>query len=399
MTWRESPAATDAGRGRLDLLADVVVVGLGLILALYVRYIFRDFVSLDFTKFTSVWYQAVKDQGLAATATDVSNYTPPYMYLLYAVARLVPDLSPVVAVKLPSVAADFLCAAFMFLIVRVKYPRGRMPYMAFFAVLLAPTVVANGSAWGQADSIYTSMLLACVYCLMINRPYLAMAAVGMALSLKFQTMFLAPALFAFWTRRKIPFWAPLLVPAMYLAMMVPASLQGRPWADLVTVYGQQSTWYRELTLNAPNLYAWIPDSLYTPAMIAGFLLMTVLGSALAWLVYRSRAALDATLVLQVCMLSLLMTPFCLPKMHDRFFFPADVLAIAYAFFIPRQYYVPIIVGLVSLIAYNRFLLVLNILPLGVLALLNLLALAAVAGTTWRALRGLPAQGALQTVPN
>ena len=50
--------------------------------------------------------------------------------------------------------------------------------------------------------------------------------------------------------------------------------------------------------------------------------------------------------------SVLLLPYVLPRMHDRYFFAADVFAIVLAFFRPAAYaYVPLVVGSVSLAAY------------------------------------------------
>jgi Gpi18-like mannosyltransferase len=375
---------------QLDRLTDLLVLVLGLVFAAHLRYVFRKFESADFMFFTSRWYAAVQDQGLGATASDVSNYTPPYLYLLNVVSVLLPNLAPVMAVKIPSLVFDFVCAGVVYAITRLRYRSGRLPTFAFLAALLAPSVVTNSAIWGQADSIYTGMLLVCVYCLMTRRPVVAMLAFGVALSLKFQAMLLAPAIFALWLRRHVPLWAPLLVPLVYILLMVPAWREGRPFSELMSVYFVQSQTFQHLTINAPTLYAWIPNGsdspFYSAVVLAGLLLMTVIGGLFAWLVWRSRARLDEAIILRLCMLSLIMTPFFLPKMHDRFFFPADVLAVAYGFFFPRQYYIPIAVGFASFIAYNYSLLELRLVPLRGLALVMLFALVAVMWATVRDLK-------------
>jgi hypothetical protein len=68
-------------------------------------------------------------------------------------------------------------------------------------------------------------------------------------------------------------------------------------------------------------------------------------------------------------------------MHERFFYPADVLAIAYGFYFPKQYYVPVAVGFASFFSYQFFLLHRTILPLQLLSLVMFAALAAVAVAT------------------
>ena len=373
--------AVDGGVRAMERRADAFVFVLAVIFAVYVRYSFRDFFTSDFTEYTSLWYAAVKSQGLAAAGTSISNYTPPYLYLLYLTSVALPKVAPVMAIKIPSVAFDFVCAFFVQRIVALKYPGGRQPWFAFLAVLLAPTVVCNSSVWGQADSIYTAMLLACVYFLMTGRAAFAMAAFGLAFSIKFQTMFLAPALAALWCKRVIPFWSFFLVPAVYVLAMIPAWLVGRPAVELASVYLTQSGTYHVLTKNAPNVYAWLPERYYAVFVIAGLAAMVAIGCIYVWSVWKSRAAMSREIILQLCLLSLLMTPFFLPKMHERFFYPADVLAIAYGFYFPKQYYVPVAIGFASFFSYQFFLLHRTILPLQLLSLVMFAALAAVVVST------------------
>jgi hypothetical protein len=60
-------------------------------------------------------------------------------------------------------------------------------------------------------------------------------------------------------------------------------------------------------------------------------------------------------------------PYVLPKMHDRYFFAADVMAIVYAFFFPRYFFIPILVILTSVFSYGPFLFGVEIVPLPLLA--------------------------------
>ena len=362
---------------RQTRLTDAFVFALAAVFAMYIRYAFREFVTSDYVNFTSFWYAAVQEHGFAATGTAVSNYTPPYMYLLYITSLLFPGVAPVMAIKIPSVAFDFVCAFFVHRIVALKYPQGREPMFAFMAVLLAPTVIANSGLWGQADSIYGAMLLACVYFLMTGRAAFATIAFGLGLSIKFQTMFMAPALCALWLRRVVPFWTLLLIPAVYAVAMIPAWFAGRPALELATVYLTQSGTYHSLTKNAPTLYAWLPQGYYDVLVVAGLGLMVCIGAYYVWSVWRSKAMLTPELILQLCLLSLIMTPFFLPKMHNRFFYTADVLAIAYAFFFPRRYHVAVAVSFASFFAYQPFLFHRPMLPLPLLSLVMFTGLATV----------------------
>src|SRR3984957_13872126 len=193
----------------LDITAarpiDYAAAALIVVFAVYVRYMLRNFITSDFNEFTSVWYAAVQEHGFAASGTPVSNYTPAYLYLLYLTSVAFPHLPAVMAVKVPPIAFDLVCAGMVFLLVRMRYRTGLLPVWAALTVLMAPTVICNSGMWGQADSIYAGFLLACILLLMQGRGALAMIAFALGLSVKFQSMFLAPALCAFWLRGLIRF--------------------------------------------------------------------------------------------------------------------------------------------------------------------------------------------------
>ena len=55
------------------------------------------------------------------------------------------------------------------------------------------------------------------------------------------------------------------------------------------------------------------------------------------------------------LVSLALTPFLLPKMHDRYFYPADVFSLVLAFFVPEAWFVPVAYQVISLTAYTPFL--------------------------------------------
>lgn len=78
-------------------------------------------------------------------------------------------------------------------------------------------------------------------------------------------------------------------------------------------------------------------------------------SAIAVFVYKSPAKIPSDRLIFLAMFSVLLMPSILPKMHDRYFFPADVIAIVFAFYWPRCWYTLIVVISASLVAYMKFL--------------------------------------------
>ena len=122
-----------------------------LLSSLFLRYGLIDFESRDFDDFSS-WYDFIVNNGyFYALKHGFSSYTPTYLYLL--VFSSLSGLPKIVAIKLISIIFDFVCAFFVYKIVRLKYPEGMAPIFAALLTLFSPTVVINGSFWGQSDVI------------------------------------------------------------------------------------------------------------------------------------------------------------------------------------------------------------------------------------------------------
>lgn len=237
--------------------------------------------------------------------------------------------------------------------------------------MLAPSVVLNSSVWGQADSLFTAGLVACLYFLLIQCYASAILAFSLALTLKLQAVFFIPFLLILSLKRLMPWSYWLIPPLMYLATIVPAWLTGRSFTELLMVYAMQVQLYEALTLSAPNLYTWFPPDLY--ALIYPIGLVAGLGVCCLFVVAvsRSRVALTAPLMIELALVSVLLAPYVLPKMHERYFYPADVIAIIWGAYFPRYLFVPLVINLVSTLAYVPVLFGWTIVSLPVLAFLLL----------------------------
>jgi Gpi18-like mannosyltransferase len=151
--------------------------------------------------------------------------------------------------------------------------------------------------------------------------------------------------------------------------MLPSAVAGRPILDLLGVYIFQAGQYQLLQMSAPTAYAWMPDygltqRFFTPG---GVVFTAAIGFALSIMVYRTKAPITDDLLLRLSLLCFLLVPFFLPKMHDRYFYPADVLAIVFAFYYPRYFFVPVIVILSSYFAYQPTLFEVEPVPMAFLA--------------------------------
>ena len=332
-----------------------ILVVVCILAALALRYPLLPIETYDYRFIVSQWYATIVGIGFAALQYDFSNYNVPYLYLLAAMAALLPDLHSLVAIKAISMFFDFALAYFVYKCVEHKHgSKSVVPVLAGIATLFAPTVVLNSAAWGQADAIYTTFLVACLYFLLAGRQAAALIAFGLAVSFKAQAVFLAPLFLWLIAKGQLRWRYLAWVPLVYLATLAPAGFVGRPWGDLLLIYVHQADVSPSLSMNFPNLYVWIPEQYYDWWPL-GVVFTACVVLLVTVVVYRSAARITAELTVFLAAYSALIVPYMLPKMHDRYFFPAEIIAIVLAFYLPRYWYVPVVVGAVSVLLYAGYL--------------------------------------------
>lgn len=355
----------------LERYSNLFIAIVGILLAILLRYPMLDFESGDYVLYIRDWYATIQQQGFASFGTGFSNYPPLFLHFLHAISALFPSLPGVVAIKLPALAADFACAWFVYLLVRLKYESGFIPLLAFLAVLFAPTVVLNSAFWGQSDSLYTATMVAFLYFFFTRRDVLAFLALGVGFALKPLVIFLAPLLLVLLLKRRVSWTSFLLIPLVYLITIIPAWIAGRPLMDLLTIYTAQADRYGQLAMNVPNIYIWVPNDFYDIFLFTGRVWTIVISFLFVVAVIKSNARLTRPLVLQLALICALMVPYSLPQMHDRYFYPADILSIVYAFYFPRHFWVPIVTIMASLFTYISYLFDREPIPLPLVAVILL----------------------------
>lgn len=330
-----------------------VYLGLGIIFAVFIRWLCIPNKSVDYKYFLAPWYDFIASHGgFSALKYGFADYTPPYLYWILIAATLLSGLPKILGIKLFAMSMDFVCAFFTYKIVQLKYPAGRMAIFAFLAVILSPTVIYNSSLWGQCDVIYTTGLVACVYFLSIYKQIPALISFGVAVSFKLQAMFLAPLLLIMVLKKRVSWYFLPIVPLVYIVLMLPAWFAGRPMPDLLLVYFNQANKYKELAKGSPNLYQWIPNDFYNIVVPIGLALTVAAMLLLAYLVvFKNRLEITQDRLIHLATISVLFMPYILPKMHERYFYPADILSIIFAFYFPQYRWVAISVQLASFFGY------------------------------------------------
>jgi Gpi18-like mannosyltransferase len=102
-------------------------------------------------------------------------------------------------------------------------------------------------------------------------------------------------------------------------------------------------------------------------------------SLLCLVSWRSAVLLEENVIVRLALVSVLLLPFTLPHMHERYFFAADVVSIIYAFYTPKRFFIPLMVGGASLFSYFPFLF--RETPIGLQYLAILMGVALIVATT------------------
>lgn len=344
--------ASDTVRRRWRAAVYTMIV----LVALAARIPFFAYKSGDYVDFVHGWYNFIQQHGgFRAQRYVFANYNVPYLYLLTAATYL--PVSPLIAVKIISVVFDGILAWFVYRILRFRYPSGWRPVAGATVVVLLPTIVLNSSMWGQSDSTYSAFAVGGVYWLLRRKHWLACAFFGLALAFKLQIVFLFPALLVLVLRKRLP-WRPLAaIPGVYLLLDVPAFLLGANPHDLLLVYVRQTMTNDQFTMSTPNVYQYLEVAGSGTTWSLEVLAAVLVVLALIVVIVVRRVTLTDSHVTLVATVSVLLVPFLLPKMHERYFYLADVLTVVTALWLPQKlWHVPVLTQFASLFSYLPFLL-------------------------------------------
>jgi Gpi18-like mannosyltransferase len=333
-----------------------------LVIGLMVRMASLHVISLDMQAGLFDWYGFILKRGFTgAFKENFALYTPPYLYLLWLATLVNGIVSRVTLIKLISIFFDVVCAFFIYKITDLKYPHSRIPWLAAVLGFSLPTVILNSSYWGQCDSIYTAFLLACLYFLLTNHPGWGIFFFGVAFAFKLQAIFFIPFLGVYFLRKKIPWISILLVPMVYITLVIPTVIAGRSWQDVLTIYLQQTDKFPKWSSTTPTMYLPLQGriALTEPLTLLTVILAGLIVAVWVFMTWRKHEKNPVNGMVLAALASVALTPFILPRMHQRYFFPQDVISLVAAFFLPELWFLPILSQIISVIAYGPFLFNIN----------------------------------------
>jgi Gpi18-like mannosyltransferase len=220
-------------------------------------------------------------------------------------------------------------------------------------------MMLNSSLWGQSDALYALPVVASLYFMLRDRPLLASVLFGVGVSLKLQAIFFLPILIGYLSRTKEtrPY---IVVPFLvYMVTILPIALVGGDMAYWLLVYAKESGEYPYLSVSAPSMFAFV-NGLSLSAGVQNVLFWCGITLAGAWAIVvayftahaRNYALPTITLITLACVLVI---PYLLPRMHERYFYLADVISCLYVLFVPRRWYLAVLIVGASTLAYMPYL--------------------------------------------
>lgn len=339
------------GLNRMDLcyLAALTLIGLG------IRVILRVVITDDWLMYWDPWISDLKEMGFSYLATDRYDYTPTFVYILWAISRL--SINPMTAYKGLHCVLDFVAAGILGKMIWKVTGSKRKGILSYGLFLIVPTIWANSALWAQCDIIFMTFLLLCFYYLFEDRPCKAMFFYGMAFVFKLQSLFIFPFLVILWVNKKVDLKHFLWIPALYFLSIVPAWIAGRPLMDLINIYmaqGAQDVW--SLSIKWPNIYQIIGNQFFLLEYAsAGTWLILGILMIILYVMAQKRYRITNEFIVQMALFFAILTPWFLPHMHERYGCVADILAIIYAMMNTKKFYFPLVQILVSFNSYMAYL--------------------------------------------
>lgn len=304
----------------------------------------------DYNVYLKPWIDFIKSNGYSSSLKyNFYNYTPSYIYILIAIAKI--GFNPLYSIKIVSIFFEYLLAYFIGKTVCLKYKNNLTIWITLAIIPLIPSLLINGALWGQCDSIYSAFVVGSIYYYFKNKQFISLLFLGLAFAFKIQTVFIFPLYLVLLLRGKINWYYFLLIPIIYFISILPTWLYGRSLTELFTIYLFQSSYYQALTIFFPNLYIWISDSYYQLIKYSGclFAFLFVFFAC----IYLSKKKFYFTFenYVKLAFLSVIITPFILPGMHERYLYLGDVMAVLYFFVVKKNIHLSLGIILVSFYSY------------------------------------------------
>lgn len=316
--------------------------------ALFVRFIFFDFISKDYKIFLNKWLVYLNENnGFFGIKTLKSDYNLPYLFFLSLINYI--PIKNLYLVKLLSCIFDLLLAKLGYDFIYYFTKNEKYSIIGLALILFSPTIILNSSAWGQCDSIYSFFALSSLFYLIKKEYHKSFIFLGIAFSLKLQTAFIFPIYVILYLKEKrFSFKYFFYVPLVNFIMCLPGHLIGiSPFYTYKTYFFQTGEYLSTTAINIVRLLPYyIKYVNYFVLFFTGMLFLL-----LAIKCCRKKEKYSDKEILTIALIYIIGCYYFLPFMHERYMYMADVLCIIWYMIYRKNLIVPIAVYFCSLLGY------------------------------------------------
>lgn len=371
------PAIAPLGVGKIK--ADHGVLQAYLILAITANFLLL-FLK-GYSQDLGYWHDWIKQLSTTGYDGFNGNYPPFYVHWLYLVGQFYNVVNvPLEANNLLKFFTQLPVAVFHCLLIFLVHCQLRRfnasrqhTHIALLLTTLNPAILVNGPIWGQVDLIPATMVFGAILLSTYQRyAYLAIPVFALSLLTKFQMIAFAPIFgFLFFRNPGKNLFGVFIAIILGALIFMPAILAGHFVQSVNQAYIDTLGQYPMTTFNAANIWILLtgnvaPDSIILFGVTADSSLATLFTAKYFGMMLFSLVALgiflqgihfliknrftlnDRTLLTHalfastICALAFFTL---LPAMHERYLFPAVVMAVAYTAVIQRQLIYPVAISL------------------------------------------------------
>lgn len=359
---------------------EIIMISILIILSLFLRYKMLSYEAKDYTEFLSKWFEGLANNGgFFGIKNYTGDYNAPYVIILSLLTYI--PIGSLFSIKILSIIFDYLLAILASkLVYNVCEEKNKKTYSTITLLIMVflPTIAINSSMWAQCDVIYTFFILLSLYYLQKDNTTASFISLGVAFAFKLQTIFILPLYVIIYLKKKnFSITKFLWIPLMNIILSLPSIILNKSIIGAFSVYFNQLSTYKTLTLNLPNFYnlANFNSKLFNKELSTlGICLCFLTLALILYATLKSKKDLNYKSIFTLGIVSVLTCVFLLPRMHERYLFVVDVLCIIYALMYKKGFLRGLAIQIYSLNVYFIYFTDTTVIPRYMLSILLLVIL-------------------------
>lgn len=322
------------------------------------------------------WFSYIKSHGNIKALKDYpGDYNVPYVTILSLLSYI--PIKDLYLIKIVSIVFDFLLAISCSCLVSYLIKENKKEYslLTYSAVLFLPSVILNAGLWGQCDSGYAAFIIFALLALFKEKYIKCFILLGISFSLKLQFIFVLPIFIILYiSKNKYSILNFLIIPIVNFILCLPAILMGNSLKKVMLIYFHQTQSYKDsIVLNYPNIYTIVPGKVDIFCKVGILFTLMVCGAMMAFVIFK-KVNWNNEKILTLTLWFVVIVTYFLPRMHERYMFVGEILAVLCYILYKKNLHLTICVNIISMIVYSKFLFGMNSFNYSILSAIYLIVI-------------------------